>query len=129
MKKVFLNSVIALISVTATAEEAMITCSVSNQSVQVIDNAIVVVGEKLNVPVETLSLELPGPSRPPIRLDGKEIRASYFAGSEFEKQTFLQMSIEGITSTTYDVKPSLYSLSSQGLRFQCLVTADKLEHL
>ena len=125
MKLFFLNSMVIFLSITASAQETMITCTVSNQTAQMIDNTIVVVGKKLDVPVEILSPGLPGLSRPPVQLDGKEIRANYYAGSEFEKQTFLQMSIDGVDSTIYDVKPSLYSLALEGIHFQCLVSANK----
>lgn len=125
MKNFFPNAIIILISATAAAQESLITCSVSNQTAQVIDNAIVIVGEKLDVPVETLIVSLPGLSQPAVRLDGKEIRVKYYAGNDFEKYAFLQMSIDRINSTIYDVKPSLYSLAFEGLQFQCLVSANK----
>lgn len=123
MKNFFLSLTFLLSAHSALAAVPKVECSVSNQTVQIINGEIVIVGDKFNVPVEILDLSIPpGLSYPPVQIGSSQVRVRYSLGNEFEKQSYLQMFFDDFTSTIYDVKDSLYSLEMRGVHFQCLVS-------
>jgi hypothetical protein len=56
-------------------------------------------------------------------IEGFKIGATFSPGDMFESQQLLAMSMNGITSTVYDPKDSLYVLNDESgmARFQCWV--------
>lgn len=120
MKKsivLFLATLVTLSTVNAIE----ITCTASNKVASTKDGQIVIIGDEVTVPIHFKGHALLTNPQTWTNLGHSKMSVSFQQDNEYSKQTYLQMELDDITSTVYDLKPSLYMLEKNGIRFQCLV--------
>ena len=105
----------------STVHAIEITCTANNKQVTMKDGQIIIIGDEVTVPIDAKGSAFLTAPQTWTNLGQSKMSVSFQQDNEYSKQTYLQMELDDITSTVYDLKPSLYMLEKNGIRFQCLV--------